>query len=394
MGEAVRSSLRRQRGFIYLTSGANGTGKTLITLKEVREKQLAENRPVYFRGFKPKAPLLEFGWKAFNGEDWQELPDGSIIVMDECQEVFPPRGTSAKVPDYVQMMSQHRSRGFDFYMLTQHPGNVDKFVTRLIDNPGWHRHFKRVFGQDLVSSLLFGPVNNQCEKAGSGKSATVSMLPFPKEVYDWYESASLHTGKKKIPRAVWVVLAGVLGVPLLGYFAWQSVAGMGSSRAAKLAPAGAPGVEQAATSVERPQGGYRSSSATVLSTEDYLASYAPRIPGFPHTAPRFDAVTTPVHAPYPAACVDRVKSGCTCYTQQATRLQVPEEVCQQVVQNGFFVEWEQHVPKSEYPARGPGEPTSPIDARDASAVGRPMRPAGTGGARDGAVIASMRAGRL
>lgn len=35
---------------LYLTTGANGTGKTLFTLKEVREKQLAENRPVYHNG--------------------------------------------------------------------------------------------------------------------------------------------------------------------------------------------------------------------------------------------------------------------------------------------------------------------------------------------------------
>ena len=35
---------------LYLISGANGAGKTLNTLKWVRERQLKENRPVCHNG--------------------------------------------------------------------------------------------------------------------------------------------------------------------------------------------------------------------------------------------------------------------------------------------------------------------------------------------------------
>lgn len=376
-------SLRRQRGFIYLTTGANGTGKTLLTLKDVRAKQVKENRPVYYNGFdlKPEKEV-EFGWQKFDPVKWQDLPDGSICIMDECQDQFPVRGTGAKVPDHVEKLAVHRKRGFDFYMVTQHPANIDKFIVRLVGDPGWHRHLKRSFGQELTSVLQWSAVNLQCEKPSSGKSGTVSMVPYPREVYEWYRSSSLHTAKKKIPRAVWVVLAGVLGVPLLGYFAWQSVASMGAERAARIAPAA---VEASAPAGGRPDGGYRSSSATVLSTEDYLASYTPRIAGLPHTAPRFDAVTTPVQAPYPAACIV-MRDECRCYTNQATRLDVQDVTCRSIAERGFFVEWQQAPGDGE---RAAGARSEPVAVRD-SVGGVLQPPASLNGERDGQVIRSMR----
>ncbi|CAN7485653.1 zonular occludens toxin domain-containing protein [Acidovorax sp. LjRoot74] len=83
---------------IYLTTGGNGAGKTLFTLKDVREQQLKENRPVYFHGFKAKQVLLDWGWQEFDPKRWQDLPDGSICVMDECQNEFPAK-VQGELPD-------------------------------------------------------------------------------------------------------------------------------------------------------------------------------------------------------------------------------------------------------------------------------------------------------
>src|SRR3989344_1834878 len=131
---------------LYLISGANGAGKTLNTLKWVRERQLKENRP-------------------------------------EAHNDLPNRPAGSTVPDAVKMLAEHRRRGFDFYMVTQHPQNIDSFVRRLIGPPGWHRHLKRSFGVDMVSVLEWSAVNPNCEKDGSGKTGTVTMQAFPKEVY-------------------------------------------------------------------------------------------------------------------------------------------------------------------------------------------------------------------
>lgn len=315
---------------LYLITGANGAGKTLNTLKWVRERQLKENRPVCHNGrFEAVGGGELSTWKKIDIKDWQNEPDGTIFLVDECHNDFPLRAPSSAPPDYVKMLAEHRRRGFDFYCVTQHPQNIDSFVRRLIGSPGWHRHLKRTFGADLVSCIEWNAVNPNCEKDGSGKSGTVTMVAFPKEVYGWYKSASLHTGKKKIPKQVWMLGAAVVLIPLLGYMAYSKTMANVTKRANMAGPDGAP-----AAAASAPQ---RSSALTYA---EYLDARKPRIPDFPHTAPAYDEVTKPAVAPYPAACV-HMGTDCRCYTQQATLLMVSGKTCLQIVKQGFFIDWAQ-----------------------------------------------------
>jgi len=334
---------------IYLTTGANGAGKTLFTLKDCVALANESGRPVAYNGrFKRKAGGPLDNWKLIDFKDWQNEPDGTIFFIDECHNDLPKRPPSAPVPAHVGMLAEHRRRGFDFFLITQHPLNIDSFVRRLIGSPGWHRHLKRTFGASLVSSLQWASVNERCEKAGSGESGEVKMLPFPKEVYGWYESAELHTGKTRIPRAVYVVAASVLLVPTLAYFAYRSFTGQEARRAASVAALSAksdkgdksPGARHAGAVQGESGRGAGGSAAGPLSQADYLALRNPRIEGLPNTAPAYDSITAPKDAPYPAACIDRPKAdACTCYTQQGTKLTTPKDLCRQIVHNGYFLEW-------------------------------------------------------
>ena len=341
---------------IYLTTGANGAGKTLLTLKDVRAQQLKENRPVYYHGFEmDEAKAAEFGWQKFDPKKWQDLPDGSICIMDECQNEFPLRRSGAEVPDYVQAIAQHRRRrGFDFWMICPHPSLIDVFVRRLIDKPSWHRHLKRAFGADVVSVLRFSSPDMKCEEPGAGARGEVSMVGYPKEVYGWYRSASLHTGKKKIPRAVYVLAACAVFVPAALYFAVTGVY-KNATKQAKPAPE---------TAVAAPGANGTSSGnsnlrqvAQFMTADEYIAHRVPRLPDFPHTAPAYDDTTKPAEAPYPAACVQMGKT-CKCYTQQATLLQVSGAVCLQIVAQGFFMDWKT-ASKGDYSHRDRGDYQQP-----------------------------------
>ena len=116
----------------------------------------------------------EFGWRIVDFKDWQDQPDGTIFIIDECHNDLPLRPSSSKVPKEVSMLAEHRKRGFDFFLLTQHPRNIDGFVRNLIQAPGYHQHFKRVFGGTKYTSVLqWDAVNLNCEKTGSGNSAQV-----------------------------------------------------------------------------------------------------------------------------------------------------------------------------------------------------------------------------
>lgn len=322
---------------LYLTTGANGAGKTLLTLRDVREKSLKESRPVYWNGrFKLTA---DFGWHQIDAKDWQSVPDGAIFLFDECHNDFPLRGTGAVVPEHVKMLAEHRARGFDFFLITQHPMNMDAFVRRLIGPPGWHRHIKRASGAKLCSVTTYSEVNPNCEKSGANDKGSTSMVAYPKEVFGWYESTMLDTAKVKIPLQAKVL---VLCVPLFlgtAYLAVKlfrdRVPGGGLSADAKKPATSGPG--QAGQL--RPPGAAASAPvAAPMSTADYVASFQPRLPGLSYSAPRYDGVTAATVAPYPAACV-KAATECRCYTQQATRLDVPPGMCAEIVAKGFFVDW-------------------------------------------------------
>lgn len=325
---------------LYLITGANGAGKTLNTLKWIQERALKEGRPVCHNGrFEPVPGGEIANWKQAEFKDWQAEPDGTIFLVDECHNDLPVRAPSSTPPEYVRMLAEHRRRGFDFYLVTQHPQNIDSFVRRLIGSPGWHRHLKRTFGADMVSVLEWNAVNPNCEKDGAGKSGSVTMKPFPKEVYGWYKSASLHTGKKKIPRAVYTLAVCALAVPVLFYFGGRSM----YDRTVKTA---APAAEAKPSPARPDVVAQMSAQGLKIGVGEYLDLRKPRLADFPHTAPAYDEVTKPSVAPYPAACV-QMKGECKCYTQQATIMQVSYSACVQIVTRGFFVDWRQDSPKAQ-----------------------------------------------
>lgn len=348
---------------IYLRTGANGAGKTLLTLRDVREKSLEESRPVYYNG--RFEMLADFGWTKIDAKDWESVPDGAIFLFDECHNDFPLRSASAPVPQYVKSLAEHRRRGFDFFLITQHPMNLDAFVRRLIGSPGWHQHLKRASGAPLVSVIEWAAVTDQPQKNGSGATGSVKMVPYPKEVYTWYQSTSLDTAKVKIPRQVIVLGVCVLAIPLLGFFGWKD-----------LMKNAAPKSQAALTSV--PAGTMANApgaAKTVQTPGEYVASFRPRLEGFPQTAERYDELTKPTDAPYPAACVQS-KDRCQCYSQQATRLVVPVVVCQQIVAGGYFKDWGQTLaaanaghPVASTPAVVPTATAAPVMVATAAQTG-------------------------
>ena len=122
-------------------------------------------------------------------------------------------------------------------------------------------------------------------------------------------------------------------------YAYSQFAGNAAARDAKMAalagknaivaPVVAPG--QVSSSKERQP----------LTAAEYGASFMPRIEGLPHTVPRYDALTAPSEVPKPVACLEGIRPGskvksCTCWSQQATLLNVPFALCTQIAKGGFF----------------------------------------------------------
>lgn len=406
---------------IYLTTGANGACKTCMTLADVRAQQLKENRPVFYHGFEPVEAVLEaqFGWRKHDPEKWNldeeagGVPDGAILFWDEAQTYLGAKqwGTGQPPKWVMDLGVYRRKRGIDIWITGPHPSMFHVSVRRLIASPSWHRHLKRVFGQDVSSQITYDAPNLRCEEPGSGGQAEVKLRPFPKEVYSWYKSSSLHTGKKKIPRAVWMLIGAVVIVPTLIYVAQSAFFGAAEKRAAVIAgkagskAAGSP--EGASGGVAGGAGPGRAQPTPQQSRAEYLEAQVPRIPGFPHTAPVYDGATQVTVAPYPAACIEGKKPGtkvdvCQCWTQQATLLQTPKEICSQIARQGFFIPWAQvqHAPAVQPAAAVQSSPARaaavvPKDEAQAKPVEAPLvaEPVLTQVAdRDATVVKGMRSG--
>lgn len=312
---------------ITLVTGLPGHGKTLYTLARWKDEAAKASRPVFHNDIKG---LKIAGWQAWKLEDWQNLPAGAIMVVDEAQFSFPTRGRGAPDP-WVERLTTHRHLGLDFVVITQNPMLLDSYVRRLVDR---HFHVVRKFGTHSATVHEFP--NGVKENVGSSRDGSIRHeWRFPKDVFDLYQSAELHTVKRRIPMRVWLLLALPVVLAVLIWFIYQ-----------RMKPENVQARMDKSAGIDRPaqQGGMRASGssaaapAAALTPLQYAEAFTARVQGLPHTAPAYDEVTKPTEAPYPAACVaSKVK--CHCYTQQGTRLDTGDDLCRQIAGGGFFVAW-------------------------------------------------------
>lgn len=309
---------------IYLHTGLPGAGKTIMTLHKILQRQKAENRAVYYHGIEILKPEVFPDWVELKDPSkWHELPDGAIFFHDEAQTLYRTRGTGAQVPEHVAKMETHRHQGHDLYFATQHPMLVDANLRRL---SGEHVHAVRPFGAKMATLHKWGSVKEQCDKSRS--DSMQEPFVYPSYLFGAYKSATIHTHKFRLPGRVWwlLVIPFLLAACVWGFYKWWL------GRESIVTPEKATGQHVAMTSNS-------GSAGPVKTSAEWMAERVPRVQGLAHTAPAFDKVTAPARAPYPAACVAMGKT-CRCYTDQATILDTPDGLCRQIVERGFFVEWE------------------------------------------------------
>ena len=299
-------------------TGLPGGGKTLYTLQMIKAKAEKENRPVYYSGIADlRLPWIELA----DPLKWMDCPANSIVVIDEAQRIFRPRMHGTTVPPHVAALETHRHLGIDIYVITQHPMLLDPNLRRLV---GQHFHVVRRFGTKGATVHEWGSIKENCDKSRS--DSTRHEWSYPIEAFSWYKSAEVHTHKRRIPAKLFFLL--VIPV-LLILAAWQVYRFFVPPPVTT-----APGVSRPGVSAP----GQAGSSPRVLTSAQYVDQFEPRVPGLHYTAPVYDKVTEPVRAPFPSACV-ATATRCSCYTEQATVLDVPDALCRQVVSKGFFVAW-------------------------------------------------------
>jgi len=130
---------------LILRTGLPGNGKTLNTIKEVDLKAKAEGRVVYYHNVAGLDPSkLSAQWYEFDDPlKWYELPNDSIIVIDEAQgnesqPMFGVRDPRKPVPPHVSAFETVRHKGHEVHLITQDPRFIDVHIRRLCN---LHIHF-------------------------------------------------------------------------------------------------------------------------------------------------------------------------------------------------------------------------------------------------------------
>lgn len=367
---------------INMITGLPGNAKTLFAISLVKPWAERENRPVFYSGIKD---CLIPGWTEVDPLKWMDCPAGSIILIDEAQKTFRNRSLGSAHPLHVTELEEHRHRGVDFVMITQHPSLVDPAVRKLTQT---HRHMVRVWGMEVSTVHKWDTVRDNCDKPSARKDSEKTKWKFDKSLYGLYHSADLHTMKRSIPLRAKLLLLVPVVLAAAGYVVWSKVGPkkhVSPGGESLSGPLSAPSTAGVQPKVIDP----------VADAKEYAYKVTPRVVGLPHTAPRYDALTVPVRVPVPAACVAigslRSEKGlrCRCYSQQGTPMQVEYSMCLDIAKNGYFQDFDAD-PQRQASGQGQADvpvaaaaPAQPTTSSSAVAVIPDMTPAKIGRGRNG-----------
>lgn len=299
---------------ITLITGAPGSGKSAALVAMLAE--IGAGRQLYVNGI----PELKIPHEDLTEpEKWPEcVPDGSVVIIDEVQRVWRPRGPGQKVPDHVAMLETHRHRGLDFYIITQGPNLVDSNVRALV---GRHVHLRDlgILGRWWYE---WPECSDNCRT--SWKNAPIKKrYRLPKQIFGQYKSASIHVKPiRSVPWMLVVMFAALFGVAALSFMAYKAINARMNPKAATQAPQ--PQSASIAATPMVPQGG--APVPVVKEPVDERVDFSPRLSGRPWTAPAYDHLRQVVNIPRVAGGVC-FKGRCQCVTQQGTDAGLTDKEC-------------------------------------------------------------------
>lgn len=315
---------------IYWYTGQPGHGKTLHAIERALEFK-ASGRRVYVCNVRD-FDYDKAGMERMTPDDfrnWMDfLPDGAVALVDEAyeHEMLPKRSPGAKVPAHVEQLAKHRHRGLDFIFVCQSPDKqCDVFTHDLIER---HIHVRRRFGTSFVHLREFDRYEKNPEK---GHPLVVRRKRLPKAVFGLYKSTELDTTERKIP---WYYIAFALGVPLSLGFMYYTFGSMGK----RLSNSEPEIVEQSVHGKPTEPLGDGGVAKHIMTVQDYIAKFTPRVPSQPWSASAYDALPVPKNPPRVFCMIggDTVTGSCSCLTEQGTKYVMDIATCRLVAVSGQY----------------------------------------------------------
>lgn len=321
---------------ILLLTGQPGAGKTAYGLVRAFELK-KEGREVYAHGIKD----LDYEKAGFHRiedpKDWQSLPDGSVVIIDECYTTFPNRNAASAVPPHVEAMARHRHRGFDFILIAQQGLQLDPFLRGLYEE---HIHVRKKWGTRATNLKRW----DQYQGNVQARSEDVQKWIRPSWIFEYYTSTTVNTNKIRIP--MWARYLIFMIVVLAGVFLflkWKYDDKMADAAAATAAKQ-ATGLGATFGHPSGSLGGSNDADQRKWETPtDYAIDHLPRFGTMPWTAPIYDTRAVTVDPQLYCmstsggldALGDYREPSCSCITEQGTKYDLGPAECRTVASSGM-----------------------------------------------------------
>ena len=332
---------------LTLTTGGPGTGKTahLITeLIKVHKQQPYRDFFIHginqFTAFKHttiycRSPLCdlcraqELPDDALFVEDWHVWQKSHyMIVIDEVQRIW---GTSngTNKNEAISRLQTHRHYGLDFWLVSQSPKLIHADVRAMV---GRHIHLESKW-----SGRKQFEWSEARDNTLSRTDAVVRPYTLPKHIFRYYKSAEVHTTQeKRKPMAFYASILVLFVCVAFGYVINKNFHKRFSEpqKTTEVKPVEDVGTG-AVQAVPVPTSDNNTSKVDLSTPEKLAVAFTPVIPALPWTAPVYKELAHPVSFPRVVGCIQN-DTRCSCYTQQATLVDVPLELCRLAVKRRTF----------------------------------------------------------
>lgn len=287
---------------IHLITAVPGSGKTLYAIGVI-EAALLEGRPVYtnINGLvREKFPNHHLLYDA--PDDWRDTPEGSVVIYDEAQQphLYPSNAQRGPVTDErLTAMETHRHTGHDLWFITQAPTFVHHHIRKLV---GLHIHLYRARGVQGATKYEWSHVCDSPNDRREQERADMVLWSFPKQHFDYYTSAVMHTHKFRMPKKL--LALGVFILVLLIIAAWLGLSAISGFTSASESTGEVGAVEQAIAPTPPPTTTYAWSSA-------------------------------PAAVPVAGCIANESTNRCMCFSQEGVTLDIAHAACLSIIKSPF-----------------------------------------------------------
>lgn len=263
---------------------------------------------------------------------WIVKPEnhGSVVIIDEVQDVWPARSNGSQVPPNVAWLNTHRHLGVNIFVLTQNPKNIDVNLRGLVNK---HLHVaKNKLGMRTLLEWKYC-ANNPLTQA---KDAFAKIHKLDKKIFGYYKSAEVHTeNKTKVTKWVFVLPIVLLIMPVALYFSYSLLKNMASKdKVVEAAATSAPAATDGDMGQQLGTNGNISQPQNTLGAKP--EDFVPRMAERPETKPIYDGQRQVQAMEWPVGCIINTKKVCTCYSEQGTKIkEINQQLCKSYVADGL-----------------------------------------------------------